>query len=166
MRHSCSRRTMMEGGADSLFEPCSDQEKHNNSASRPTPGRSRNMAAIRRTDTKPELALRSELHKRGLRFRKDLRLDLGGAVRPRPDIVFTRARVAVFVDGCFWHQCPEHSRAPRQNAGYWSPKLARNVERDRSNDEALHAAGWTVVRLWEHVRIAEAVDRVLEVLTS
>lgn len=115
------------------------------------------MAAIGRTDTKPELALRSELHRRGLRFRKDYRLDVGG-IRPRPDVVFTKAKVAVFVDGCFWHQCPEHSKPPRQNSGYWSPKLARNVERDQIYDKALRLAGWTVVRVWEHTAIIDAAD--------
>lgn len=80
-----------------------------------SPGRSRNMAAIRRSDTKPELAVRSALHRRGHRFRKDLRLDLG-ATRPRPDIVFTRRKVAVFIDGCFWHACPDHSSPPATTA--------------------------------------------------
>lgn len=131
--------------------------KHEDPASRTTPGRSRNMAAIRRTDTKPELALRSELHRRGLRFRKDYRLDVGG-VRPRPDLVFTKAKVAVFVDGCFWHQCLQHSKPPSRNTGYWSPKLARNLERDRMYDEALGLAGWTVVRVWEHDAVSEAAD--------
>lgn len=148
-----------------MSESAPDLRKQADTASRTTPGRSRNMAAIKRTDTKPELALRSELHRRGLRFRKDYRLDLGG-VRPRPDLVFTKARVAVFVDGCFWHQCPEHSKPPAQNTGYWSPKLARNVERDRLYDEALTAAGWTVVRLWEHVPITEAAQLVQDAVTA
>ncbi|QBR93752.1 very short patch repair endonuclease [Nocardioides euryhalodurans] len=129
-----------------------------------TPGRSRNMAAIRRTDTKPEIALRSALHRRGLRFRKDLRLNLG-PVKPRPDIVFTRAKVAVFVDGCFWHCCPEHGKPPSQNTGYWGPKLARNVERDRRYDATLTTHGWQVVRIWEHVPLAEAVAAVEDALT-
>lgn len=124
-----------------------------------TPGRSRIMASIKRRDTKPELALRSELHRRGLRFRKDLRLDIRN-VRPRPDVAFTRARVAVFVDGCFWHCCPEHGNSPGRNTEYWTPKLARNVERDRIHDEALEAAGWQVVRVWEHVPVMEAADAI------
>ncbi|WP_435769732.1 very short patch repair endonuclease [Nocardioides sp. SYSU DS0651] len=124
-----------------------------------TPGRSRNMAAIRRTDTKPEKALRSALHAAGMRFRKDLRLDLG-KVKPRPDIVFTRAKIAVFVDGCYWHSCPEHGTRPKANADYWTPKLARNVARDREQDAALAEDGWTVVRLWEHVPVPEAVRAV------
>lgn len=123
------------------------------------------MASIQRRDTKPELALRSALHAQGLRFRKDLRLVLG-AVTPRPDIVFTRARVAVFVDGCFWHCCPIHGNAPTKNSSYWAPKLARNVQRDREYDSALEEAGWTVVRVWEHEPVAEATDRVVTAVRS
>ncbi len=107
------------------------------------------MEANRRADTMRERRLRSELHARGLRFRKDFRFAAAG--RPvRPDIVFARERVAVFVDGCFWHRCSKHSTAPRANADYWRDKLARNVERDRANDAALNDAGWAVVRVWEH----------------
>ena len=124
-----------------------------------TPGRSRNMAAIRRTDTKPEVGLRRLLHARGLRFRKDYRLDLPGG-RVRPDVVFTRRKIAVFVDSCFWHVCPEHGREPTSNEWYWTPKLRRNVERDGQQDEWLVDAGWTVVRIWEHVPLEEAADTV------
>ena len=88
-----------------------------------SPGRSANMRANRRTDTKPELALRRALHKLGYRFRKDYRLDLDGGRRVRPDIAFTARRVAVFVDGCFWHACPQHGSKPRANDWYWTPKL-------------------------------------------
>jgi len=118
------------------------------------------MRANRRTDTKPELALRRELHRQGLRYRKDYRLDLEGA-RVRPDIAFTARRVAVFVDGCFWHVCPEHGTKPANNTWYWGPKLARNVERDRAADAALVAAGWRVVRVWEHESLEAAVAAVL-----
>lgn len=124
------------------------------------------MRGNTRTNTKPELALRSALHARGHRFRKDLRLDLDFA-KPRPDIVFTRARVAVFVDGCFWHACAEHrSTTTKTNSEYWSAKLARNVERDRENDAALVRSGWTVVRIWEHERLEDAVARVESALWS
>ncbi|MEU4256705.1 very short patch repair endonuclease [Streptomyces fradiae] len=126
----------------------------------PTAGRSRNMAAIKRRDTKPERAIRSLLHAAGKRYRLDFRLQLDGA-RPRPDIVFTRARVAVFVDGCFWHCCPEHGRQPGVNGSYWGPKLERNVARDRAADEALTAAGWTVVRVWEHEAPEKATERII-----
>lgn len=107
------------------------------------------MQGNRRSDTRSEVRLRSALHSRGLRFRKDLRLDLGG-VWVRPDVVFTRAKLAVFSDGCFWHCCPRHGSDPQTNAGYWGPKLAGNAARDRRDDKALHDAGWTVIRVWEH----------------
>jgi DNA mismatch endonuclease (patch repair protein) len=125
-----------------------------------TPGRSANMKANRRTDTKPELALRGALHGMGYRYRKDYRIDLPQR-RVRPDIAFTARKVAVFVDGCFWHACPEHGSRPKNNDWYWSPKLLKNVERDRAADEALAGAGWTVVRLWEHVPVTDAVAAVV-----
>jgi DNA mismatch endonuclease, patch repair protein len=128
-----------------------------------SPGRSANMRAIRRTDTKPELALRSALHRLGYRFRKDHRLDLPER-RVRPDIAFTARKVAVFVDGCFWHACPEHGSRPAVNQGYWNPKLLRNVERDRAADAALEQAGWQVVRLWEHVPLDDAITAVVTAL--
>jgi DNA mismatch endonuclease (patch repair protein) len=130
-----------------------------------TEGRSRNMQAIRRTDTKPEIALRSALHRLGYRFRKDLRLDADGRW-VRPDLVFTRRKVAVFVDGCFWHGCPEHGRTPRVNDEYWGPKLARTRHRDLLDVEALARAEWHVVRLWEHVPLTEAVASVEAVLEA
>ncbi|MGC5015893.1 very short patch repair endonuclease [Streptosporangium sp. DT93] len=126
-------------------------------------GRSRNMRANRRADTKPEVALRRALHQRGYRYRKDLRLDLEGT-RVRPDIVFTKKKVAVFVDGCFWHVCPDHGREPVVNEWYWTPKLRRNVERDRAADTALHAAGWCVVRVWEHETLTDALAAVVAAL--
>ncbi|WP_433876246.1 very short patch repair endonuclease [Sinomonas atrocyanea] len=128
-----------------------------------SPATRKAMQANKRRDTAAELALRSALHRQGLRFRKDLRLT-SIASRPRPDIVFTRARVAVFVDGCFWHACPVHGRPPKSNTGYWEPKLRGNVNRDRLNDAALHDAGWAVVRIWEHEQTDEAVDAVLRAL--
>jgi DNA mismatch endonuclease (patch repair protein) len=107
------------------------------------------MRANRKADSGPELALRSAMHRRGLRYRIRLAIFAGG-VRVVPDVVFTRARAAVFVDGCFWHCCPEHGVSPSSNTGYWTPKLARNVERDRRVDAAVRANGWTVIRVWEH----------------
>ncbi len=124
-------------------------------------GRSANMRAIRRTDTKPELALRRALHRMGYRFRKDYRLELDTGKRVRPDIAFTARKVAVFVDGCFWHACPDHGSKPAVNQGYWAPKLLRNVERDRAADSALELAGWRVVRLWEHMPLEAAVAAVV-----
>jgi DNA mismatch endonuclease, patch repair protein len=125
-----------------------------------SPGRSANMRANRRKDTKPELALRRALHKQGYRYRKDYRLDLAAA-RVRPDIAFTARRVAVFVDGCFWHCCPQHGTQPAANTWYWEPKLAGNVARDRAADAALAAAGWRVVRVWEHESLEAAVAAVI-----
>ncbi|MGW5223977.1 very short patch repair endonuclease [Nocardia niigatensis] len=121
------------------------------------------MRANRRADTKPEVALRSALHRLGFRYRKDLRLDLG-PMKVRPDIVFTARKVAVFVDGCFWHVCPEHGRQPTTNEWYWTPKLRRNVERDHAANEALVAAGWQVIRLWEHEDLDTAVAAVTRAL--
>ncbi|WP_197700699.1 very short patch repair endonuclease [Rhodococcus rhodochrous] len=126
-------------------------------------GRARNMRANRRVDSKPEIRLRKALHSQGLRFRKDYRMDING-LRVRPDIVFTRRKVAVFVDGCFWHVCPIHGRQPTRNEWYWTPKLRRNMERDRAADEALTDAGWTVVRIWEHEDQGAAVDAVIRAL--
>src|SRR6266516_4118981 len=124
-------------------------------------GRSANMRANRRVDTKPELALRRALHGLGYRYRKDYRLDLADGIRVRPDIVFTARKVAVFVDGCFWHCCPDHGREPSVNQWYWAPKLRRTVERDRAADTALAAAGWRVVRLWEHLPLTDATAAVI-----
>lgn len=115
--------------------------------------------ANRRSDTKPERILRSELHCRGLRFRKDL-LVRAGDVLTHPDVVFTRARIAVFVDGCFWHGCPEHGSTPRSNVDYWVPKLTANQERDRRVDQALGDEGWLVLRFWEHEPVEGVADLV------
>ena len=121
------------------------------------------MRGNRRADTGPERQVRSLLHASGYRYRTDYRLDVPGA-RVRPDIVFTRRRLAVFIDGCFWHRCPEHGTSPRANTHYWAAKLERNVLRDRRVDQALRAAGWTVLRIWEHVGPAEAAALVIATL--
>jgi DNA mismatch endonuclease (patch repair protein) len=114
------------------------------------------MARQARRDTAPELALRRELHRRGLRYRVDH--PLPGMPRRRADLLFTRAKVAVFVDGCFWHSCPVHGTKPANNEAWWSQKLQRNVDRDRNTDAALEVAGWTVLRFWEHADMVEAAD--------
>ena len=111
-------------------------------------------------DTTPEVRLRSLLHRRGLRFRKRHTIRLDGRRWTQPDVVFTRTRLAVFVDGCFWHACPEHGRVPKGNAEYWRPKLERNVARDRDTDRQLAERGWTVVRAWEHEAPEAVADRV------
>jgi DNA mismatch endonuclease, patch repair protein len=117
------------------------------------------MQSNRRTDTKPELALRRELHRRGLRFRKDFLIRLDGT-RARPDVVFTKARVAVFYDGCWWHGCDKHGVRPKRNAAFWNRKIDETIERDRRVSAALTDAGWTVIRVWEHEPIADAADRI------
>ncbi len=121
------------------------------------------MKGNRSYDTKPETAIRSGLHKRGHRFRKSYLLKLNGAT-VRPDIVFPRKKIAVFIDGCFWHSCPIHGHLPKSNQQYWAPKLERNRQRDRRNDAALLAAGWKVLRFWEHVPAAEAIDGIVALL--
>jgi DNA mismatch endonuclease (patch repair protein) len=112
-----------------------------------------------RTDTGPEVAVRSALHARGLRFRKHFSIRTA-EILVRPDIVFTRARLAVFIDGCFWHCCPEHGNIPRANNDYWRPKLERNRNRDRIVTDALEGSGWRVVRAWEHESVESVVERV------
>ncbi len=109
------------------------------------------MAAIRRRDTTPEKLVRSLLHANGMRFRVDHPIRVGGARPIRPDIVFTRRKLAVFIDGCYWHGCPRHGvRRGGAHASYWGPKIARNQERDAEHTALLEAAGWTVLRFWEH----------------
>ena len=122
------------------------------------PATSARMRAQRRRDTAPELALRRELHRRGARYFVD-RAPMKG-VRRRADLVFPRHKVAVYVDGCFWHSCPQHATFPKNNAQWWAEKLAGNVTRDRDTDATLTDAGWTVVRIWEHENPVAAADRV------
>lgn len=107
------------------------------------------MRANVRRDTRPELAVRSVLHAAGMRYRVDVP-PLASDRRRRADIVFTRRRVAIFIDGCFWHGCPAHFVAPRSNANYWEPKIARNRERDLETVARLEAEGWLALRFWEH----------------
>lgn len=115
--------------------------------------------ANRRRDTGPELRIGSALHARGMRYRRDFPV-IAGDVRVRPDFVFTRRRVAVFVDGCYWHGCPDHGNIPKANSGYWTSKIARNRARDARVSDALRDSGWDVVRVWEHEPPSQAVVRV------
>lgn len=128
-----------------------------------SPAAAATMKANRRVDTQPEARLRSALHQRGLRFRKDVLLRIGD-LRTKADIVFARPRVVVYVDGCFWHCCPEHGQIPRANRAYWRPKLARNVRRDKEVTQALRADGWTVIRIWEHEPIDLSAQRIYEAI--
>lgn len=116
------------------------------------------MRGNRSKDTKPELALRSELHRRGLRFRKHAPVVPG--LRFRPDVVFARERVVVECRGCFWHLCPVDAVLPKTNLDYWLPKLRRNVERDERNAAVLDRDGWTLVVVWEHEDIQQAANRI------
>lgn len=116
------------------------------------------MQGNRSRDTKPEIRLRSELHKRGLRYRVSAR-PLPN-IRRTADIVFFRQRVAVFVDGCYWHGCPDHYRLPTTNREYWEEKIARNRARDAEIDAALRQAGWTIIRAWEHEDSTAVADKV------
>ncbi|MFF0749013.1 very short patch repair endonuclease [Streptomyces sp. NPDC004267] len=121
--------------------------------------RRRNMQAIRSRDTKPERLLRHLLHAQGLRYRVAAK-PLPG-LRRTADIVFRPAKVAVFVDGCYWHGCPEHYVPPKTNPGYWSGKVAGNVARDRDTDRRLSDAGWIVLRFWEHESPEDCASTVL-----
>jgi DNA mismatch endonuclease (patch repair protein) len=118
------------------------------------------MRSIKRRDTRPELLLRSALHRRGYRFRVDFPIPVEKGRFPRADIAFTRQRLAVFVDGCFWHGCTEHSKPPAKNSGYWGPKIARNIERDEETNARLETLGWRVIRVWEHVDLDAAVEKI------
>jgi DNA mismatch endonuclease (patch repair protein) len=123
---------------------------------------SRRMAKVRQTGTGAEVELRRELYRSGLRYR------VGHVVMQRPrrvaDIAFPGLKIAVFVDGCFWHGCPEHASWPKQNAEFWRHKIETNRSRDADTDERLEAIGWKVVRVWEHespVTAAEMISRLV-----
>jgi DNA mismatch endonuclease (patch repair protein) len=130
-----------------------------------TPARSRLMARVRRSGTAPELALRTALRRVGLRCR----LDAGSGLPGSPDITFRRSRLAIFVDGCFWHGCPRHGTVPKTNTSFWMAKILRNRQRDRLVDRTLKRLGWKVLRVWEHqVRrdLVGVVQRIEELLRA
>src|SRR5579862_5634679 len=122
------------------------------------------MRGNRKRDTKPELVIRRQLHALGYRYFVAA-LPLGGRF-PVVDVLFSKQRVAVFVDGCFWHGCSQHYSPPSRHVEYWVPKIARNQERDAHSNRLLERAGWTVVRVWEHEPPRLAVQRVIEALGS
>lgn len=126
--------------------------------------RRRNMQAIRSRDTTPERLVRRLVHAQGLRYRVAARplSDL----RRTADMVFRPAKVAVFIDGCYWHGCPEHYVSPKTNPGYWSDKVARNIARDRDTNERLQAAGWLVLRFWEHDPAEECSEAIRQAVIS
>lgn len=118
------------------------------------------MSRMPRRDSKPEMELRRALHQRGMRFRTHV--DLPG----RPDVAFTRAKIAVFLDGCFWHACPDHGVLPKNNCDWWRAKLEANVARDRRKDEALAELGWAVIHVWEHESASSAADLIERVWST
>jgi DNA mismatch endonuclease (patch repair protein) len=118
------------------------------------------MRSNYRRDTGPEERVRALLWRARLRYRKDFAIRVG-STRTRPDVAFPGRRIAVFIDGCFWHACPRHGTDPRHNAWYWGPKLLRNRSRDRAVTRALRGAGWTVLRFWEHVPAEQAAAAIL-----
>ena len=120
------------------------------------------MRRQRRYDTAPEIQLRRLLHRAGYRYRINFKVP--GSGRRTIDVAFTKARVAVFVDGCFWHSCPEHATWPRTNAEWWRAKLEGNSSRDQDTDHRLRELGWEVVRVWEHEDPRSAVERIVAVL--
>jgi DNA mismatch endonuclease (patch repair protein) len=122
------------------------------------------MLSTRRRDTSAEMAIRRLLHARGLRFRVDREVLPG--TRRRADIVFTSARLVVFVDGCFWHSCPLHRSKPKANAAWWAAKLAANRLRDAETNRRLLKAGWLVQRVWEHEAPMTAADRIDKIMRA
>ncbi|WP_406160608.1 very short patch repair endonuclease [Streptomyces sp. NBC_01005] len=123
-----------------------------------SPGVSARMSRQASRDTKPEVAVRKLLHASGYRYRVNERVP--GMSRRTIDIAFTRAKVAVLIDGCFWHGCPVHATQPKSNAEWWRAKLERNMARDRETNEHLTEEGWTVLRFWEHEAPGEVAEQV------
>ncbi|AZG47183.1 very short patch repair endonuclease [Gordonia insulae] len=117
------------------------------------------MSKQKRRDTEAELRVRRNLHARGIRFRVDVKPE--PALRARGDIVWRGIRLIVFIDGCFWHGCPQHATRPRANAEWWAEKLDNNIRRDRRTDLALIDRGWTVLRFWEHEDSKGVADRIV-----
>jgi DNA mismatch endonuclease (patch repair protein) len=124
----------------------------------------RTMLGCRSRDTRPEKALRSLLHVHGLRFRVCMRPLR--QVRRTADVVFTHLRIAVFVDGCFWHGCPSHYKEPKTNTLYWADKIAGNRRRDEDTNTLLRTAGWTVIRIWEHEDPEKAAQVVIRIVSD
>ena len=120
------------------------------------------MQSNRGRDTSPELAVRRILHSRGLRYRVNYRPE--SELRRTGDIVFTKRKIAVFIDGCFWHGCPEHYQRPASNQEYWDAKVAANRERDASTTELLANRGWTVLRCWEHCSSADIATKIVTLI--
>ena len=127
-----------------------------------SPEASRRMAKVRQKGTGAEIALRRDLYRRGLRYRVDF--EVLKIPRRVADIAFPGLRIAIFIDGCFWHGCPEHATWPKQNAEFWRQKIEANCARDTDTNERLRNIGWTVLRFWEHEPPTEAVDIVVKMV--
>ena len=160
VRQSRRKITSRDGGMRSVPSPqfASDQMAKINGRRAPVPlstAVSTQMKRMPSSSTGPEILIRGELHRRGLRFRVN-----HPRLPGRPDIAFTAARLAVFVDGCFWHSCPDHRVFPKNNSDWWRDKLERNVARDREKDAQLDLMGWIVVHVWEHEDPAAAADAI------
>ena len=121
------------------------------------------MRATRQRDTRCEVDLRSALRRLGLRYRVDWPLP---GTRRRSDIAFPGLKVAIMVDGCFWHACPVHATWPKKNAAWWREKIFANQRRDRDTDSRLQAQGWSVLRFWEHEHSSDAATKIFEVVTT
>lgn len=121
---------------------------------------SRRLSQLQRRDTAPELAVRRLLHAAGYRYR--VAFPVPGQRRRTIDIAFTGARVAIFIDGCFWHGCPAHGTSPRSNSEWWRMKLAANRARDRTTEELLATIGWTYLRFWEHEDPVDVTSSIIE----
>ncbi|MFG3657294.1 very short patch repair endonuclease [Streptomyces sp. NPDC047706] len=122
------------------------------------------MSRQGRRDTAPEVAVRRLLHASGLRYR--VNVPVPGMPRRTIDIVFPRAKLAIFLDGCFWHGCPQHATQPKSNAEWWRVKLDKNMSRDAETTAHLVTEGWTVLRFWEHECVEEVTYRITETLAS
>lgn len=127
-----------------------------------TPSATAIMKANPSKNTRPELRLRTLLHACGLRYRTNYPIRAGEGRPILVDVAFTRLKLAIFMDGCFWHACPIHGSVPKANVAYWSPKLERTVERDRETTARLELAGWSVLRFWEHEEPREVCSRIAE----
>lgn len=122
------------------------------------------MESMRQRDTAAEMKIRRVLHAKGYRYRVDYKIF--PKLRRKADIVFIRQKLAIFIDGCFWHGCPKHGTWPRQNAEFWRNKIKTNQARDRETDQKLIDAGWKVVRVWEHEDPVQVADKIICVLKN
>lgn len=129
-----------------------------------SPEASRRMAKVRQKSTGAEVAVRRELYRRGLRYRVDFEV----LKKPRrvAGVAFPGRRIAVFVDGCFWHGCPEHATWPKQNAEFWRQKIEANRLRDAGTNSRLFDAGWTVLRFWEHQQPIDAAEAIAQTVAK